>query len=101
MQKLTEDKGLVSKCEYRSRLVLVELTVGIRFCESNYPYYKICLHYPHLHASSLLSTAAGLRRTRKHDVKYVINMEHLCIHVQCKKIFIKEGLSCMMHKKQQ
>ena len=36
----------------------------------------------HLHASSLFSTAAGLRKTRKHDVKYGTNMEHLCIHVQ-------------------
>ena len=43
MQKLTQDKGLVSKCKYRSRLVLIELTLGIRFCESNSPYYKICL----------------------------------------------------------
>ena len=46
MQKLTEDKGLVSKCEYWSRLVLIELTVGIHFCESNYPYYKILLALP-------------------------------------------------------
>ena len=44
MQKLSEDKGLVSKCKYRSRLVLIELAVGIRFCETNYPYYKICSH---------------------------------------------------------
>ena len=34
MQKLSEDKGLVSKCKYRSRLVLIELAVGIRFCDA-------------------------------------------------------------------
>ena len=44
MQKLTQDKGLVSKCKYRSKLVFIELTLGIRFCESNSPCYKICLH---------------------------------------------------------
>ena len=35
MQKLTQDKGLVSKCKYQSRLVLIELTLGISSCESN------------------------------------------------------------------
>ena len=35
------------------------------------------------------------------DVKYGTNMEHLCIHVQCKKILIKEGLSCTTPNKQQ
>ena len=44
MQKLTQDKGLVSKCKYRSKLVFIELTLGIRFCEPNSPFYKICLH---------------------------------------------------------
>ena len=44
MQKLTQDKGLVSKCKYRSKLVFTELTLGIHFCESNSLHYKICLH---------------------------------------------------------
>ena len=59
MQKLTEDKGLVSKCEYRSRLVLIELTVGIRFCESNYPYYKICLHCHNTNTAVMLLFSWG------------------------------------------
>ena len=59
MQKLSEDKGLVSKCKYRSRLVLIELAVGIRFCESNYPYYKICSHCHNTNTAVMLLFSWG------------------------------------------
>ena len=60
MQKLTQDKGLVSKCKYRSRLVLIELTRGIRLCESNSPYYKISLHCHNTNTAVMLYCFHGV-----------------------------------------